>query len=64
MNRKEIEKRFLNQKVRLVFKRTGFVLDGVIDEVFEDCIAFRTVTKSSLIDIDQISELSEVTKND
>ena len=37
----------------------GFVLDGVIDSVYDDSIHFTTKQKASLIKFDQIAILSE-----
>jgi len=57
MNEKEL-KEYTCKKVKLTLEG-GFVLTGVIDAVFDDCIKFRTNQKTSLISFDGIRVLVE-----
>jgi len=50
---KDVVKRYIGKEVKLV-QTDNFVLYGTIDEVFDDCIVFRTDTKSSAIALDYI----------
>lgn len=57
MNR-EILLRFQYNPVKIVFS-DNFVLIGVVDEVFDDCISFRTPQKTSIIRFERIMEISQ-----
>jgi len=54
---KEVIKEFLGKKVKLV-QFPNFVLDGIIEEVFEECLKFRTNTQVSVIDFKAIKEIA------
>lgn len=56
MKREQIEP-FLNKEIKLV-QYPNFVLTGTIEEVFEDCIRFRTTSATSVIDTKAIKEIS------
>jgi len=57
MKEKEL-KEYTHKRVNLTLSN-GFVLTGVIDAVFDDCIKFRTEQKTSLISFDGIRVLVE-----
>ena len=47
---KEIFEVFKNRKCKIVIKPKSFVLEGTVIEVFEDCIQFKTDTKTSYLE--------------
>jgi len=54
---KELFVKNLGKHVKIGLKPDNFILDGTIDNVFDDCIEFTTKQKSSYIDIDTIGSL-------
>jgi len=56
--KKNILERFKGKEVKLVLKPSNFALNGFIDEVFDDCIEFRTVQKTSYIDFELIQAIT------
>ncbi len=57
----EVVKRFLNQHVKICLKN-GFLIDGYIREIFEDCIVFVRKGNESVLDLDGISEIVKVSE--
>lgn len=51
----EIVKRYLNRRIKLV--RNNFPLYGVITEINDDCIIFKSKTTESAISLDVIEEI-------
>jgi len=49
---------FEEKKVKLV-QYPNFVLSGIIDEVFDDCLRFSTHQAVSIIDFKAIKEIQE-----
>jgi len=43
--------------IKITLKPTDFALRGWIDNIFEDCIEFRTSQKTSYIEFDKVSSL-------
>ena len=54
-----IFRKFVGKLVRITVKPNEFVLVGYIDEVWEDCIEFRTRQKTSFLDFDVVTSISE-----
>ena len=57
--KKEHIKPFENEYVKLV-QNDGFILYGIVDEVLDDCIRFKTKQAISLISLDAISVIMEM----
>ena len=57
MNEK-IFKKLKGKYVKIGIKPNNYVLYGYIDEVFEDCVEFRTLTKTSFLDFDVIISIT------
>ena len=53
-----IFKKYKGKYVKIGIKPNNFVLSGYIDEVWEDCIEFRTLTKTSFLDFDVIISIT------
>jgi len=47
---------FQGKKIKLVFDR-GFILNGIIETVYDDAILFTTAQKTSLIVFSRIQEI-------
>jgi len=58
VKRTEVEL-FLRKKVRLHLK-TNFGVNGTIEEVFDDCMRFKTAQAESLISLDQVASITEL----
>ena len=56
--KKEHVEPFKDKHVKLQLN-DGFVIDGVIDAVYDDCLKFTTKQKTSLIKFQMIAMLSE-----
>jgi ubiquinone biosynthesis protein UbiJ len=54
---KDILEKLKGQCIKLSLKPNSFILTGVIDAVFEDCIQFTTRQQTSYIDIDTIGAI-------
>jgi ribosome maturation factor RimP len=54
---KEIFQKYKGKYVKIGLKSNNFVLSGIITEVFEDCIEFRTKQKTSFLDFDAVESL-------
>ena len=52
--KKEMFKPFQGSFVKIVLKKNDFILYGVIDQLFEDGMLFKTHQKSSIISYDLI----------
>jgi len=55
----EIFRKFKGKYVKIGIKPSNFALSGWIEEVFSDCIEFRTQQKTSFLDFDVIVSISE-----
>jgi len=51
---------FINKRVKLV--KNGFALYGVIVDVDEDCLLFKTDKATSIIRFDAIQEIVPITR--
>lgn len=58
MKREQI-KPFLGKYIKLV-QKDGFIIYGIVDEIFDDCIRFKTKQAISLISTDAISVIMEM----
>ena len=56
---KEIFEKLKGVEVKVVLKPKGFVLDGIIDAVFEDCFEFTTKQKTSYIDFESVMNVTK-----